>query len=879
MLSNDLERLSTLVRVQVPNGNSKSVAVTKDFLKRNIVRTAQGDEVSGSPGELWNRAQPRSRLRWLHGLVFMGDWIRAWPSLINDERHQLEESAIELVNSWSRMFTAWPSDHPMAYHDETTALRLRSLMAVHLSPMGNSLKNAVAELILETVSVLTRSDFHAGLNNHGMFQDGALLTYGGMLILDGKSAGRESEDAWKRIVKYAQASFGPDGVHLEHSPSYHLLVSRKIQQYSELARVMELADSESATHVLNLAARFAAHATTPRSRYVPLGDTSPETVSSSMVSTFNSPEFAWAVTQKEGKPSAERAAVFEHSGYASFRTSWTDRDAVYVMVANAYNGSYHKHSDELNVYLESEGLAILDDPGPYGYDYSDPLVAYAYSSKAHNTLLVDGRGLPRHDGSMDKTWLEDRGTTPTELSVVAKTDRYPGVFASRAIQASGSERESAQVHIRDEVISQETHKYTYLWHFSPRLTPLLRGNFVELYFKNEKRAELFISSKNALHMRLLRGKVADEVLGLHFPRMGETEESTVLQIDAYSDKLEISTEIRFANYRLVDRGISPSSRWRVSNGNVALRYLVEAPKSPASLSVVFSSIRQPGDFTYDDRTALNGTDSARLFILDDFGSQGAYYYSNAREKDIFQSVQGLIADTLERFGLSRNQLTTIGSSKGGSAALIHGYAARAGRILAGAPQALIGHFTANHHPEVLEYMAGGTGEGDKAWADEIVYSALRDSSTETRVSILVGGDDHHLRGHVIPFSVRANQLGRPISVSTIPNLTHSGIGGVFKDFVRTSEGTGENGYTIPYIIRYEDSTSDLYVALGDLLRDRVAACYLYQDGVVVNKTPYSDTALRKWQITKGHNYFVRIFLRAGNVQLSTFNTEVLEIAK
>ncbi|MCS3492106.1 hypothetical protein M2368_001078 [Arthrobacter sp. JUb119] len=864
------------VRKQLLKGRENSLEHTRTFLNENVVISTQHQAFSLDSGQMWGEPHPRSTQRWLHGFEYILDWISAWNLLNNDERITLVARIDSVFEDWTSKFGFRPGTDPMAYHDETTALRLQSLMALHRSPIGPQLGDSFGALIERTAGLLSEESFHSGLNNHGMLQDGALLLYGAILQLEERPIPFEILGIWDRILTYARTTFGSDGVHKEHSPVYHLLVCEKLSDYARLAAAMRMPSSAFLRNLLVQAARFALHATTPGSAFAPLGDTSREQIPLNAVSIYNSAEFEWAVTHEKGVPPVEKVAVFEDSGYAAFRTSWTDRNAAYLIVANAYHGSYHKHSDELSMYLESGGVPILDDAGPYGYDYGDPLVQHAYSSSGHNTLLVDGKGLKRHDGSMDKTWFQDLGSTDSQLQVCAFTSRFDGVVASRLVEAHGESAEKTHIRIQDKVTSGESHRYTYLWHFGPDLEPVLRGSGVELYREGLKIGELVVSSDTAVKLNLLRGNQHPDKLALHFPSMGKTRESTALEVELFAESAAVTTDVRLGDFVLVDRGVTPEGEWLTSTGNVPLRYMLECDSDSAaeSLTVIFSSLRQRGDFTHDYRTALRGTRTTRLFILDDFGERGSYYYSNGRDTAIFRSVQALISEISESLGLQRSQITTIGSSKGGSAALIHGYAARVGRVIVGAPQILIGNYTAGHAQEVLRYLAGGTGQGDREWANEIISNLIKDASTHTRVSVLVGKEDHHLLGHIRPFEKMATVSGKPVSVSVMPDVTHGNIGTVYRDFARHAV-LNQSKVTVPYVFRYDDINNELVIALGDLLSTRVAACYLYSGNQLLAKSAYSNEPVRSWQVDSGQDYHVRVFIRDGDVQMPTFNTEIL----
>lgn len=868
--------LEQLVRGQLPNGTTSSVATAQKLIREHVIDSPSGTRFHATDNDPWDQTHSRSDLRWLHGFVFIGDWVRAWETLDEADRAALTQGADGIVSSWRHRYT-FPSDRSsMAFHDETTALRLRSLLAARLSQIGNHI-SSLDEIINETSELLEWDDFYAGLNNHGMFQDGALLTLGAASRLTrlNKLSHPATQKAWNRIIEYGLFAFGADGVHGEHSPSYHLLVSTKIAQYQKFAEALQLEHKDALNGVLDKAAEFATHSLTPTGHFVPFGDTSRIEPPLNQIRTLASEELLWAATHTKGTPPKERIATFIDSGYATFRTSWADRDAIYAAVANAYNGSYHKHSDELNVYLEASGVPILDDAGPYGYDYGDPLVTYAFSSHAHNTLLVDGNGLERHDENMIGTSLVDTGSTDEVLRTKASTTRFSGVRAHREVVISGTSTHDFKLNIEDSVSSDDSHQYTYMWHIGPDITPILRGSAVELFHGRDKFAEIYITSDTAHRISLHEGTISPLPRGLQFPRMGKVRKATVIHVDSFGNSARISTEVRTGGFKLAARGVTPGSEWRISNGSVPLRYMLDRGSDPESLAVVFSSIRSKGDFTYDYKSTLDGVNVARLYILDDFGEQGCYYYSNNREPRVFTAVQALIHSVARNLGFSMSDVTLAGSSKGGTAALIHGYAANAGRIIVGAPQTAIGSFAKSHHPDILRYMSGGIGEGDRLWANTILSDALKDASTNTRVSILVGDADHHLKGHIRPFMEVAHAEGKPLSVATLPGIDNKSIGSIYRDFLRAAFKSDGSALALPHVVRIEASGDRLTLALGGLVNGFQAACYLYRDGEAIEKSQYSSDATRSWDVAPGHEYFVRVFVRYEQGEPHKFNTQIL----
>lgn len=149
---------------------------------------------------------------------------------------------------------------------------------------------------------------------------------------------------------------------------------------------------------------------------------------------YESDQYLYVVTKgKKGKAPTEDDKVFPKSGYAIFRNDWSKEEkATYVLFTAAYHVDYHKHSDDLNLYIYSNG-EIITEAGPNGYNYKDPFTEYAYSSFAHNTLIVDGKGLPRTDRQYEKVYLSDYEINKDKVEATGINLRYTGVEHSRTV--------------------------------------------------------------------------------------------------------------------------------------------------------------------------------------------------------------------------------------------------------------------------------------------------------------------------------------------------------------------------------------------------------------------------------------------------------------
>ena len=66
------------------------------------------------------------------------------------------------------------------YHDETTALRQSNWIVFYVSVLPAYGEERLADMkrvIDKTADLLAKDSFYAGVNNHGMYQDFALILY------------------------------------------------------------------------------------------------------------------------------------------------------------------------------------------------------------------------------------------------------------------------------------------------------------------------------------------------------------------------------------------------------------------------------------------------------------------------------------------------------------------------------------------------------------------------------------------------------------------------------------------------------------------------------------------------------------------------------
>lgn len=122
------------------------------------------------------------------------------------------------------------------------------------------------------------------------------------------------------------------------------------------------------------------------------------------------------------------------------------------------------------------------------------------------------------------------------------------------------------------------------------------------------------------------------------------------------------------------------------------------------LAIVFSGLDAE-----DNKRVFNYVKGLRklrvnlLFLSDPYGYRGSYYWKEEGTTQPYDETETLIATIINKGNYSK--IITLGSSKGGSAAILHGFKIGANCILACANQFKIGSYI-SEYPKVFKHMVG-----------------------------------------------------------------------------------------------------------------------------------------------------------------------------
>lgn len=207
---------------------------------------------------------------------------------------------------------------------------------------------------------------------------------------------------------------------------------------------------------------------------------------------------------------------------------------------------------------------------------------------------------------------------------------------------------------------------------------------------------------------------------------------------------------------------------RVYTSNLPIKYVLEKSDIKSDFLVVvfsaFNSKDQGIQHSYNYMRTLKNININKLFILDNYGPRGSYYLGEKMKLDVETSIFSLITYIARMLDISLENIITVGSSKGGSAALYFGLKYNLGHIIAGAPQTRISNYIQEAATETADYMLGIERKSENIEAlNQIIYRQLN-KEILTHIHMLSSVNDAQYKGHIEPFLNCLNEKNIPIDI-------------------------------------------------------------------------------------------------------------------
>jgi hypothetical protein len=213
---------------------------------------------------------------------------------------------------------------------------------------------------------------------------------------------------------------------------------------------------------------------TPLRQLPPTNDSERNNIRSWMKSgaeLFDRPDMLFIATNgEEGREPEKTSVQFDWGGQSAMRSGWDDQ-ALYLFFDAGPAGVSHQHEDKLHIDISAFGRDFLTDGGKGSY-IPDKWRDYFVSTRAHNTIMIDGQGqrrIPdptthRTNSALHRQWLSNQFM---DFASGSYLDGYGQAFIAVRHSRYVIFKKNEYWLVLDVLAGEGTHKFESLFHFTP----------------------------------------------------------------------------------------------------------------------------------------------------------------------------------------------------------------------------------------------------------------------------------------------------------------------------------------------------------------------------------------------------------------------------
>lgn len=341
------------------------------FLNHAETLPEQPDWTARRVGHLWSYH--------LHYFAYAADLAWAWRAT-GDATYPRRFASLAL--GWIGATEGGRGDGWEPYALATRALHWAEALLLFGDAIDADARDAIARSLWRQLAVLERR-LERHLQGNHLQRDLQALAVGGLLFGGGDAARWRDAGArglWRELRRQVQA----DGGHYERSPMYHAVALDDFLRSAALLRAAGEAVPGDAMERMRRMTRAFGILSRPDGALHLFNDAA----HGEAPSRAELDALARRVLN-EGVPVSDGALELPETGYFG----WTDggtRILIDCGVPGPAHQPGHAHCDLLSFELDFDGRPVIVDAGVSGYE-GDPFRAYSRSTRAHNTVAINGR--------------------------------------------------------------------------------------------------------------------------------------------------------------------------------------------------------------------------------------------------------------------------------------------------------------------------------------------------------------------------------------------------------------------------------------------------------------------------------------------------------
>ena len=468
------------------------------------------------------------------------------------------------------------------------------------------LRRVVKSLFAQLDQIYRYPSVYSSPNTH-LIGEAAALFIAGLLFRELPRAEQWMEFGSTTLIQEMQKQVSSDGVYCELSTYYHCYAADFYLLVLALARSNQIVFPEWMWTRLGQMLEFVMHMTRPDGtmpllgdddggRVLMLGSDSYRSYRDGLCSgtvLFGREDFkaqaglfceetlwllgkdAWPIFNSlSPQQPSDCSKAYKDAGYFVQRSGWADRDTHVTFDCGGLGkpSGGHGHADALSLTLFTGGHEFLIDPGTSVYNCAPELRNYFRSTRAHNTVIVDGASQSEPAGTF--AWKTKSAARLGHHFALPEVEYVDGFQDGYAHKSGGVIHRRRLIYIRpsywivlDDLSGSGQHRYDFVYHFAPeaRLTICgeeKRGEADCRAYIGDAGLQLLLYASAPLHAAVDCGQQRP-IQGWSSQRYGECRPSPVL-CASIRDELPVSV-MSF----LVPRKHAVESRRFQANSNYA----------------------------------------------------------------------------------------------------------------------------------------------------------------------------------------------------------------------------------------------------------------------------------------------------------------------
>jgi Heparinase II/III-like protein/Heparinase II/III N-terminus len=254
--------------------------------------------------------------------------------------------------------------------------------------------------------------------------------------------------------------FARSGVHRENSPGYHFYALDHLSRMAPILNKYSADFAQTITRAEKLT-RWLVH---PDLTTVAMSDS--KSVLRPNLQFPPGDASCDGIQSYSEAPTCYMLRHFRDVGYVIVRSDWAipSDEASMLFIQGGFFNTTHRQADDFSFEWFEHGRKILSDSGHYGYS-RDKWQRYFESTRAHNTIEVDGRNYSSHDGG--RTYgnaVRGAQRTTDGMRIILQINHDDlGFWHRRQIDYHPGE----ELRIKDSVRSDHARTYVQWHHFAP----------------------------------------------------------------------------------------------------------------------------------------------------------------------------------------------------------------------------------------------------------------------------------------------------------------------------------------------------------------------------------------------------------------------------